>query len=163
LLALAAALIAPALVYAAYTFLRNQELDAFIGKELWTRVAICSAIYALSWLAMPIAYYAFNNSYEVGSYVFAGIVMLGIGGVAGMFCLDMDYLMGSVHYGLYLGICLLGRWISGLGWLPSNLPGAFPTTTTTTTSWLEPISNQFDLPELAQFAFRISSSLSNLV
>ena len=164
LLAIAALLIAPALVYAAYTVLRNQELDAFIGRELWTRVAICSAIYAISWLAMPIAFYAFNNSYEVGSYVLAGIVMLAIGGVAGMFCLDMDYLMGSVHYGLYMGICLLGRAIAGLGWFPSNLPGAFPTTTTTTTtSWLEPIGNQLDWSELAQMAVQVSSSLTNLV
>ena len=172
LLGIAALLIAPALVYAAYTFLRNQELDAFIGKELWTRVGICSAIYAGSWMAMPIAYYAFNNSYEVGSYVFAGIAMLGIGGVAGMYCLDMDYIMGSVHYGLYLGTCLLGRGIAGLGLFPSNLPGAFPTRTTTTTTWLEPVHIQIDqfnqlsqleLAELTQLAFSVSSALTMLV
>ena len=171
LLAAAALLVAPALVYGAYTVLRNQDLDAFFGRELWTRVGICSAIYAASWLALPIAYYAFNNSYEVGSYVLAGIVMLAIGGVAGMYCLDMDYLMGSVHYGLYLGICLLGRAIAGLGLFPTNLPGAFSTTTTTTTSWLEPsnatwpgevLGNQFDLAELAQASFHVLSPLTHL-
>lgn len=165
LLAVAALLIAPVLVYAAYTFLRNQDLDAFLGKEPWTRVGICSAIYAISWLAMPIAYYAFNNSYEVGSYVFAGVAMLAIGGVTGMFCLDLDYFMGSVHYGLYLGICLLGRFIAGLGWLPTNLPGSFPTTTTTTTTttWLEPVSSQFECFELSQLISGISNSLAMLV
>ncbi len=162
LLGIAALLIAPALVYAAYTVLRDQELDAFLGRELWARVGICSAIYAVSWLAMPIASYAFNNSYEVGSYVMAGVVMLAIGGTAGMFCLDLDYLMGSVHYGLYLGICLLGRAIAGLGWVPTNLQGTFSTTTTTTTSWLEPIGSQLDWLELAQVATQISSSLANL-
>ena len=79
-----------------------------------------------------------------------------------MFCLDLDYLMGSVHYGLYLGICLLGRAIAGLGWVPTNLQGTFSTTTTTTTSWLEPIGSQLDWLELAQVATQISSSLANL-
>lgn len=122
LLGVSALLIAPPLVYVAYSFLREQDLDSFLGQELWARVGICSAVYALTWVAMPLAAFAFNDSYEVGSYVTAGVAMLGIGGVTGMFCFDFDYLMGSVHYGLYLGICLLGRWLAGIGILPLNAP-----------------------------------------
>ena len=124
LLGLSAFLIAPPLVYVAYAFLREQELDSFMGNELWARVLICSAVYALTWIAMPLAAFAFNDSYEVGSYVIAGVAMLGIGGVTGMLCLDLDYFLGSVHYGLYLGICLLGRWLAGVGFLPINEPKA---------------------------------------
>jgi DNA-directed RNA polymerase subunit RPC12/RpoP len=94
LMGLAALLIAPPLVFVAYTFLRDQELDPFRGNELWGRVFICSAVYALTWIAMPLAYFAFNDSYEVGSYVVAGVAMLSIGGVTGMFCFDFDYLIG---------------------------------------------------------------------
>lgn len=133
LMALAAVLIAPALVYVAYAFLRNQDLDFYIGQELWARVGICSVIYAITWLAMPVAYYAFDNSYEMGSYVIAAVVMLVAGGVTGMFCFDLDYLMGSVHFGLYFGICLVGRWLAGVGWFPTNLPGTSRPKTTTTT------------------------------
>ena len=52
--------------------------------------------------------------------------MLGIGGVTAMFCFDLDYLMGSVHYGLYLGTCLLGRWLAGVGLLPTDAPSSNP-------------------------------------
>ena len=44
-----------------------------------------------------------------------------IGGVTGMFCFDLDYVMGTVHYGLYLSICLLGRWIALREALPTNI------------------------------------------
>lgn len=132
LMGVAAVLIAPALVYVAYAFLRNQDLAFYVGQELWGRVAICSAIYAITWLAMPLAYYAFDNSYEMGSYVIAAVVMFVAGGVTGMLAFDLDYLMGTVHYGLYFGICLVGRWLAGVGWFPTNLPGtARPKTTTT--------------------------------
>jgi hypothetical protein len=122
LMGLSALFIAPPLVYVAYAFLRDQDLDPFRGSELWGRVLICAAVYAITWIAMPIAYYAFNNHYEVGSYVIAGIAMLVTGGVTGMFCFDLDYFMGSVHYGLYMGICLLGRWLAGVGLLPVDPP-----------------------------------------
>lgn len=132
LLGLSSLIIAFPLVYVGYAFLRNQELDFYVGQELWGRVGICSVIYAMTWIAMPIAYFAFDNHYEVGSYVIAGVIMLGVGGVAGMYCFDLDYFMGSVHYGLYLGVCLLGRWLAGIEWLPIDLEGTTTTTTTTT-------------------------------
>lgn len=122
LMALSAFLIAPPLVYVAYAFLRDQELAPFDRNELWPRVFICSAVYAITWVAMPVAYYGFDNSYEIGSYVIAGVAMLGIGGVTGMFCFDLDYFMGSVHYGLYMGVCLIGRWLAGVGVLPVDVP-----------------------------------------
>ena len=124
LMGVSAFLIAPPLVFVAYAFLRDQELDSFKKRELWARVLICSAVYAVTWIAMPLAAFAFNDSYEVGSYVIAGVAMLGIGGTTGMLCFDFDFLMGSVHYGLYMGICLLGRWLAGVGLLPTNLPNA---------------------------------------
>ena len=67
---------------------------------------------------MPLAAFAFNDSYEMGSWMVALIAMLGIGGAAGMFSMDFDYLFGLIHYGMYLVICLLGRVIAGIGILP---------------------------------------------
>lgn len=136
LLGLSAFAIAPPLVYAAYSFLRNQELDFFVGSELWARVLICSAVYALTWLAMPLAAYGFGDSYELGSYVTAGIAMLGIGGLTGMLTFDMDYFMGTVHFGLYMGVCLVGRSLAGLGVLPTNIFNNTPTTIPTRTTEL---------------------------
>ena len=118
LLMLSALVIAPATAYAAYTFLRNQDLGTIPNDELIKRVGACSVIYALLWFAMPLAAFAFNDSYEMGSWMVALIAMLGIGGAAGMFSMDFDYLFGLIHYGMYLVICLLGRVIAGIGILP---------------------------------------------
>jgi hypothetical protein len=87
---------------------------------------ICSVIYAVLWFAMPLGYIAFNDQYNLGSWMVALIPMLGIGGAAGMLTFDLDYFMGLVHYGLYLGICLLGRWLAGLGVLPGMLESGQP-------------------------------------
>lgn len=118
LLMLSAIVIAPVTAYAAYTFLRNQELGTIPRDELIKRIAVCSLVYALLWFAMPLAKYAFNDRYEMGSWMVALIAMLGIGGASGMFSMDFDYLFGLIHYGFYLVVCLLGRVLAGIGILP---------------------------------------------
>jgi hypothetical protein len=111
-------LLAPAIVFAGYTFLRDQELGPFTGKQLWTRVAICSAVYAASWLAMYAGRYAFNDRWELGSWVSAIVSMLLLGAAAGMLAFEMDYLTGLLHYGLYLGCTFLMRVLAGMDVLP---------------------------------------------
>lgn len=111
--------LAPGCVVAAYSFLRDDERGAFLGRELWTRVAICSGIYALLWMAMLAGGYAFGG-YGTGAWVTAGIVMLGAGTAAAVLTLDLDWLMGIVHYGLYFGSSLLMRWAAGVGALPQD-------------------------------------------
>ena len=116
-----AIVIGPPICFAGYFMLRDQELAGFVGKELWVRVLICSAIYALLWIAMPLGKYAFSDSYETGSWIFALVIMSGAGAAAGMLCFDVDYLMGLVHYGLYMCLCLIGRLLAGIGILPGWL------------------------------------------
>ena len=118
-------LIAPPIVFGAYTFLRDQDLGSFVGKELWVRVLVCSVIYAALWLLMPIAKYAFDG-YEMGSWGSAIGGMIAIGAATSMLTLDLDYFMGIVHFGMYLGICLLGRLIVGIGTLPGMSEKAPP-------------------------------------
>jgi hypothetical protein len=120
-LAVAALVLAFPVVYAAYTFLRDQELGSFWGRELWTRVGICSALYAALWAAMPVSEFAFGGKYELGTWLFALGAMLGIGGAVGMLALDFDYIFGLLHYGMYLGCCLIGRWVAGLQVFPGTL------------------------------------------
>jgi predicted Zn finger-like uncharacterized protein len=118
--------IAPPICFAGYFMLRDPELGGYVGKDLWVRVLICSVIYALLWFAMPLGKYAFSDNYETGSWILALIIMVGGGGAVGMLCFDLDYLMGVVHYGLYLGFCLVGRLIAGIGILPGSLGGGKP-------------------------------------
>ena len=126
LLWVSAIAMAPPICFAAYFMLRDQELGGYSGSELRNRVLVCSAIYALLWIAMPVAKYAFSDSYETGSWIMALVIMGGAGAAAGMLSFDLDYLMGLVHYGLYLGLCLLGRLIAGIGALPGSIEAPTP-------------------------------------
>ncbi len=132
LLGIAALLIAPPIIYAAFQLLRDTELGTFENSELRNRVLICTAIYALLWLGLPIGKYIFNDKWELGSWLTGVIPMLAIGATAGSLLFDVEFLLGLVHYGMYLGVCLLGRWIAGIGVLPGWNETASVTTTTST-------------------------------
>ncbi len=123
---IAAVLIALPVVYGAYTILRDQELGSFLGRELIGRVTAVSLIYAALWIAMPVMQYAFDG-YELGSWGVALGAMLFGGAAISMLLLDLDYLMGLVHAGMYYGVCLLGRLVVGIGVLPGMLDSAVET------------------------------------
>lgn len=160
-LGIAALVLAGPLVFVAYTFLRDQERDSYWGNDLWGRVGICSAAYALSWLALPVAHYAFD-SYETGSYIAAAVAMFGVGTAVCVMCFEFDWLMGAVHYGLYLGVGLLGRVLAGLGMLPANAPGStVPSTQPTTTVSLD--VTQQDAMQLAECAAETLTALATEV
>ncbi len=116
LLAIGAVAIAFPIAYAAYSVLRNQEAPPFFGMQLWARIGICATVYSILWLLMPLMAFAFPGN-DMGAVL--GIVgMIAAGGVIGMLSLEFDYVFGVLHYGMYLGVCLIGRLILGLGILP---------------------------------------------
>ena len=116
LMGVGAALIAIPIAYAAYTFLRNQEAAPFMGQDLWGRLGICAAVYSALWLLMPLMAYAFPGN-QIGAII-ALVAMIAAGGAIGMLVLEFDYLIGILHYGMFLGTCLIGRLIVGLDVLP---------------------------------------------
>lgn len=117
LLAVGAFVVAMPIAYVAYTFLRNQDAAPFFGQNLWARLGVCAAVYSLLWLVMPLMCYAFTGSEEIGSIIGLAVI-IAAGGVAGMFALEFDYLLGIIHYGMYIGICIVLRLIMGLSVLP---------------------------------------------
>ena len=123
ILAIGALLVAVPAVYGAYGMLRDSELGAFIGRELWIRVAICAAAYAALWLGMPIASFAMHG-YDTAAWSIAMAIMIGLGGGVAMSVFDFDYLVGVLHYGMYLGCTLMLRWILGVGVFPGQLKPA---------------------------------------
>ena len=119
LLIVGAVALAPPLSWAGYAFLRNQDLDSYHGLELWGRVAGTSAVFALLWIVFPAVLYAINgDAYTTGisGGTLAGILLAG--GAVSMVAYDLDYLMGCVHYGLYILACLLLRLAAGLDFIP---------------------------------------------
>ncbi len=108
--------LAPALVWAGYAFLRDDELEAFQGRELWIRIGACSLVYALLWALVPlIAQYGLRlNELELIHLAFIAPVLVGLGAFAAYVSLDFDFGMGALHYGLYLVVTVLLRLMLGL-------------------------------------------------
>lgn len=117
-------LLGPPLAYAAYQFLKDDELGAFEGAEVWIRSLACGTVYALLW-----GVYLF-----VGNQLFgpedmeAGLEMIQVFGLAaGMAALgtfaafvsfDLEPINGFFHYALYLVATALLRGMMGLDLLP---------------------------------------------
>ncbi|MEE2825615.1 MAG: hypothetical protein VYE64_03200 [Planctomycetota bacterium] len=130
LLAVGALFISVPTVFAGYTFLRDQERGRFTGQELSLRVAICSVLYVALWGLFPLAEYAFDG-YSLGAWIAAGVGMMAVGGAVGMLSLDLDYLIGLLHFGMYFGACMLARVIVGVGVFPGTGEGAGQLNSTT--------------------------------
>ena len=126
LLGLGALLLAVPLSFVTYHIIRDNDLEPFSGFDLWRRIAICSAVFAITWISLPAARYAFDGHYFIGSWGLASVVMFAAGAVASMGSFEFDWLYGVVHYGLYFAVAIVGRVLAGLPALPKSellIPG----------------------------------------
>ena len=116
LLVVGALSLAPPLAWAGYTFLRDDELEPFRGKELGLRVAICSAVYAGLWglVALITGSVLGGDQLEVIHMVFVAPVMVGIGAFAAFASLDFEFGVAAIHCSLYLLVTVVLRLILGL-------------------------------------------------
>jgi hypothetical protein len=110
-------LVAVPVVRAGYGFLSDDELESFYGRELWVRTLICAGVYAALWgvYGYGIQWYVFQGA-EMELYHFAIVVppIAAVGAFAGLACLDLDFINGLVHYGMYLLVTVILRWIMGM-------------------------------------------------
>ena len=117
-LSVGAFLMAVPLIFITYHIIRDNELQPFSGFELWKRIGICSAVFAVSWIALPAAAFVFNGQFPQGSWVLASLVMFAAGAVASMGSFEFDWLLALVHYGLYFAVGIIARVLAGLDALP---------------------------------------------
>ena len=161
LVAAAAFLLALPLTLVGYWFLRDDELDGFRGQSLWSRVGICSLVFAITW-----ALYAFIPAYVFGydSLVEMGGIQMGIGllfmvaigTTAAIMIFELEVAQGLMHYVLYFVLTFFLAWLAGSP-LSAALPGnAAPSPSVTQpTAPQPPNSNapsppEKDLPNLLQ-------------
>jgi len=116
LLAIGAIVLAPALAWAGYTFLRDDELEPHQGAELWIRVGACAAVYAILWgLVVLVRGYVFEGeTFEIVHMVVILPIMVAIGSFAAYASLDLEFDTAAIHYGMYLGVTVILRLIMGL-------------------------------------------------
>lgn len=129
-LAAGAAILGPPLAYAAYTFLRDDEMGYYQGVPVVIRSAVCGLVYALLW-----GIYVFVGSQVFGDDAFEeGLNMVQVVGLAvpimiagagtALVCFDLDMLTGFFHYALYFVVTVALRWVMGLALLPGLVLGA---------------------------------------
>lgn len=116
LLALGAIALAPPLVWAGYSFLRDDELEPYSGKELSLRILACSTVYAILWglVAVVTGYVLGGDKVEVLHMVFIAPVMIGIGTFGAYLSLDLEAGTAAIHCSLYLLVTVTLRLILGL-------------------------------------------------
>jgi len=112
--AVGAVLLAAPLCIAAYSFLRNQELEAYTGKSLYLRAALCGLAYALLWAAYyPLPLYGIITG-EPWQWVFVAPVFIGVGAGVAWACFDLDFGSAAMHYCFYLMVTLALRFVIGM-------------------------------------------------
>jgi hypothetical protein len=141
--------ISPVLVLAAYTFLYDDELEPYRGKELYLRAAACSAAYIVLWGIFAYVKDAvtpnepqtmttatttdntttFSMTTEEKTTttlppwsLFLAAPFLVVGGIAAWASLDLEPTNGFFHYTFYLLVTIILRWAAGLGWVWQVVP-----------------------------------------
>jgi len=112
-------LIAPPSIVGAYSFLRDDELEAYQGKDLYWRTAICSLVYVGLWAVFAYVVGRGALSGELWNWFFVAPPFFVIGALAALACLDLDFGSGFMHYAFYVLLSLLLGWAAGLS-LPSQ-------------------------------------------
>lgn len=112
LIALGLAAITPPLVVAGYSFLRDDELEAYTGKSLWLRAVVCAAVYALLWAC----YWPVSGTLtgELWQWLVVAPLFVAFGALASFATLDLEPTNAAIHYGFFLAVTLLLRWAIGL-------------------------------------------------
>ena len=108
-----AILLAPPLVMAGYTFLRNDELEPYRGMWLWIRTGICSAVYVLCWAAFAWGVPQEWNG-ELWPWTFLGPGFGLAGATAAFACFDLDYASGFFHFAFYAGTTIFLGMMMGM-------------------------------------------------
>jgi drug/metabolite transporter (DMT)-like permease len=121
-----AVLLGPPLAFAAYTFLRDDELEPYRGTEVILRSLACGLAFAAIWGAywLIFAYWYDFKPLPVGqpNWPLMGVVigaMVAIGALTSQASFELEVTTGALHYGTYLAATILLRLLMGMGprWL----------------------------------------------
>lgn len=109
-------LVSPPLVVAAYTFLRDNDLEPYQGTSLYVRSAICALSYMALWGVY--SYLAGRVlSGELWEWIFVLPPFLAAGALIALASLDLDFGSGFLHYAFYVLVTVLLSWFAGIHWV----------------------------------------------
>ena len=107
--------VGPPLCVAAYTFLRDAELQPYRGVQLWLRAAACGLVYAVLWALFAYVRVGVYGAEPIPMPMWFVIVppFLVGGGVAGKLAFDLETASGFFHYAFYVSATFLLGLIAG--------------------------------------------------
>jgi hypothetical protein len=111
LLAATAAIIAMPCAWIGYEIVRDRDLEAYRGRSLLIRTAICGAVYAALWAVKGFLPPELTN--DMWPWVYLAPPFLVAGALAALATLDLDWGTGVAHYSLYVMFTALLRWLAG--------------------------------------------------
>jgi hypothetical protein len=106
--------VSPLLVLAAYPFLRDPELGAYHGKELYVRAGLCALVYAILWGAFGYLAGAYMTG-ELWEWLVVAPPLVLLGALAAHASLDLEFGNAVLHYAFYVLVTVILRWIGGMG------------------------------------------------
>jgi hypothetical protein len=106
-------LVAPPLAIAAYTFLRDDELEPYRGLQLYIRAGICGLVYTLLWAAFAFVKTTVGHI-DLPYWLLVVPPFLLVGGMAGKFSLDLETANGFFHYVFYVAVTVVLGLIAGV-------------------------------------------------
>lgn len=114
ILAVGAVLLGPPLAWGGYTFLRNDELEPYRGRDLLLRATIAGVLYAAIWGAYAAIPWVLDTQLELYVLVFIVPPLIALGGFIALACFDLEFGNGVIHYSMYVIITILLCLIMGV-------------------------------------------------
>jgi hypothetical protein len=107
--------ISPPLVWAAYSVLRNDELEPHRGTALYVRVGLCSLVYAALWGVFAYVGPMFLTA-DMVTWLIVAPPFVVVGAVAAYASLDLDFSSGAMHYAFYAMVTIALRITASIPW-----------------------------------------------
>jgi hypothetical protein len=114
ILAAGSVLLAPLLSFAGYTFLRDNELEPYRGRELLVRLIATTIVYPLLWGLFWLVFGYLEMTPGLVEYGIAIPLLVTIGALAAHFSLDLEPGPAAFHCAMYLGATVLLRLLMNL-------------------------------------------------
>jgi hypothetical protein len=124
MMAAGAIILGPPLAWAGYPFLRDAELEGYLGTDLIIRSVACGLVYALLWgVYMYVGNQlwgadALKNGLEIYQLVVMAAAVLGIGTFAAYVSFDLEPGNAFFHAALYFAVTVVLRMVAGFSALP---------------------------------------------
>jgi hypothetical protein len=118
-----AIVLGPPLAWAGYTFLRDAELEAYVGVPLMLRSLACGLVYALLWgIFVFLGDRFFGDSFAKGLEIWQMVVLIvpvfAAGTLAAYASFDLEPGSAFFHCAMYFAVTVLLRLVAGLAAIP---------------------------------------------